>query len=236
MKLNDQWLVGLQFGYSENKADFGNSAGGFTLREPMLTGYWGYGNGPWWVGGTVFAGDLEYRDVHRNIQLLAANRVEQGDTNGYHLGGRLMGGYWFKYQDWVHGPIINSVYQTATVRAFAEQGSDSTALMYGQQERDSWQTGVGWQITGQLGAVRPFLRATWEFEAKDDARSISATPIATGGTYTVGSYKPDSNWGLFNVGLASDFGKVTGYLSVSATAGRGDGDAYSITLGIKAPL
>lgn len=236
MKLSDQLLVGLQYGYSQNKGDFGDNAGGYKLNENMGTIYVGWGDGPWWAGATAFAGDLEYKDIHRNIQLLQANRVEQGNTNGYQYGGRLMGGYLFRTNDWVHGPYLNSVYQSVRVRAFSETGSDSTALSYGQQNRDSWETGLGWQVAGHLGSVRPFARATWQFETKDDARSVSATPIGTGGTYTVGSYKPDSNWALFNLGASADFGHVTGYIVGTATAAKSDGNGYSITVGLRAPL
>jgi outer membrane lipase/esterase len=236
MKLSDELLVGLQFGYTENRGDFGNNSGGYKLDESMGTVYLGWGRGPWWLGATAFAGDLQYTDVHRDIQLLAQNRVEQGTTSGSQYGARLLGGYWFKAGDWLHGPFVNTAWQNVTVQAFSENGSDSTALSYGQQSRYSWETGLGWQVSGQLGSVRPFARATWQYEARNDARSISATPVDLGGTYTVGSYQPDNNWVLFNVGASMDFGKITGYIGASATAARSDGNGYSVTVGIKAPL
>ena len=44
MKASDRLLVGVQFGYSENKADYGGA--NLKLREPMGTFYAGYGEGP----------------------------------------------------------------------------------------------------------------------------------------------------------------------------------------------
>jgi hypothetical protein len=83
---------------------------------------------------------------------------------------------------------------------------------------------------------------TWEYEFKDDARSVAASP-RIGGTYSIGLPRPDNNWALFNVGASMDFGggtatmgPVTGYLMGSATAGKDDGDSYSVTLGIRVPL
>ncbi len=236
MKLSNEVLVGLQFGYSENKGDFGGGTGGYKLDEAMGTLYAGWGRGPWWVGASAFAGDLDYRNVHRNIQILTDNRVEQGNTKGYQYGARLMGGYWFQYRDWVHGPVANVTYQQVVVRAFSENGNDSTALSYGEQKRDSLETGLGWQVSGALGAVRPFARATWQFESKDDARAVEATPVGLGGTYSVGTYQPDKNYALFNLGVSSDFGKVTGYISGEATASKSDGNYWAVTVGLRIPI
>jgi hypothetical protein len=40
---------------------------------------------------------------------------------------------------------------------------------------------------------------------------------------------------LLNVGACTDLGKVTGDLAGSATAGKGDGDFYAITVGVRLP-
>jgi hypothetical protein len=84
--------------------------------------------------------------------------------------------------------------------------------------------------------VRPFGRATWEWEAKDDLRYVTASSATLGGSYSVPAFKPDDNWGLFLLGASMDFGKVTGYISGSATAGKNDGEAYGITVGVRVPL
>jgi outer membrane lipase/esterase len=179
---------------------------------------------------------LDFKDIRRNIDILAQNRVETGNTTGDHFGGRILGGYWFRYADLVHGPYASIAYERATVKQFSENGDDSTALTFGQQKRESLVSSLGWQVGGQWGAVRPFARATWEYESKDEARSVSASPVGLGGTYTVGTYKPDNDYALFNVGLSSDFGKVTGYISGAATAGKSDGNYYAVTLGLRVPL
>ena len=57
-----------------------------------------------------------------------------------------------------------------------------------------------------------------------------------GGSFSVPAYKPDNSWGLFNLGASTEFGKVTGYVTGSATAGKGDGDYYAITVGLRVPL
>jgi hypothetical protein len=56
------------------------------------------------------------------------------------------------------------------------------------------------------------------------------------GSFAVPAYTPDNSWGLFSLGASTEFGKVTGYLQGSATAGKGDGDSYGITVGVRVPL
>ena len=233
IKLSDHLLVGMMANYSENKSDYAGM--GFKLTEPMGTVYAGYGNGPWYLGMTLGAGTLDY-ETTRDIALGAATRTESGTTTGWHFAGRLIGGYWFKAGDWIHGPTVKLTYQELRVRQFSENGSNSTTMTFGQQERTSFITSAGWQLSGQLGAVRPFARASWEYESQADDRSVTASVHGTNGSFSMPAYTPDDSWGLFNLGAAADFGKVTGYLTGSATAGKGDGDAYGVTVGIRIPL
>ena len=69
MKMSDELLVGGQFGYSENKGDFGNGTGGYKLKEAMGTIYMGCGEAPGASGFTAYGGDLDFSDVHRNIKI-----------------------------------------------------------------------------------------------------------------------------------------------------------------------
>ncbi len=232
-KLSDQLIVGGAAGWTENKGDFGN--GGYKLNEPTGTLYAGYGMGPWYAGAALTVGDLDYKDIHRTIQLNALTRTETGTTHGTHLMARVLAGYWFNYSNWLHGPIAKYTLQDITVRAFQENGSDSTVLGYDQQERRSQIFSAGWQATGTIGTVRPFARALWEYESNNGERLVSATvPGVT--RFTIPAYHVDKDWALFDVGAAMDFGKFTGFIAGSATAGKSDGDSYGITIGVRVPL
>jgi uncharacterized protein YhjY with autotransporter beta-barrel domain len=90
--------------------------------------------------------------------------------------------------------------------------------------------------------VRPFGRVTWEYEFKDDARTVTAYP-ALGGGYTITAGTPDDNWFQFNFGASMDlgqatptFGRLSGYLMGSATAGKDDGESWAITVGLRLPM
>jgi outer membrane lipase/esterase len=235
-KVSDKLLVGLMFGYSEERGDFGGTGGDYKLRQPVGTVYAGYGEGPWYLGATLGAGDLDYSNITRTIPLGPAVRTETGDTRGYEFTARLLGGYWFQYADILHGPHVRVEYTKATVHAFCETGNDSLALCYGEQKPDSLLWTVGWQATGNIGAVRPWARVAWQYDSLADTRNISASSAALGGNYTIPLAKTDNNYALFNLGASADFGRVTGFVYGSATAGRSDGNYYAITVGIRAPL
>jgi len=236
IKVTEHLLIGGAFGYSDNDGDFGGGNGGFKLRETTGTAYVGYGDGPWYVGVTAGAGDLDFRDVHRNIPIGALTRTESGQTRGWHAMASALGGYWFTYGDWLHGPFARVAYQEVHVRGFSENGNDSTALSYGEQQRTSLMTTLGWQVAGHVANVRPFARVSWEMESKDDDRIVSASSVTLGGQYFVPVIKPDDNYLRYVVGVSADFGRVTGYVTGSATAGRSDGNEYGVTVGIRVPL
>ncbi|MFO1302389.1 MAG: autotransporter domain-containing protein [Burkholderiales bacterium] len=235
MRVTDKMLAGIQFGYTEYKGNFGNGGGDFKLREPMMTFYGGYGEGPWYLGATLGLGALSY-DTNRSIALGAATRTESGSTNGYHNLFRLLGGYWFKYGDWDHGPFAKLVWEKVVVRQFSENGSDSTALTYNQQDFDQTLSSIGWQLAGNVQGFRPFARVTWEYNFDADTRQVQAKPNTLAGWYTVPGFTQDDNWWLFDVGVSKDFGRVTGFLAGNATASKGDGNYWAVTVGIRVPL
>ena len=236
MLVTDRILAGIAFSYSEYKGDYSNSGGNFKLKEPMMTLYMGYGDGPWYVGATFGAGNLDYSSFQRNITLGPVTRTESGQTNGYQTIGRVLGGYWFKQADWEHGPFGKLTWDKVVVRQFSETGSSSTTLTYGQQENEAFLSSIGWQVTGNWSGWRPFARATWEYDFKNDERQVSATPIGISGTYYVPVSKPDENYALFDLGLSKDFGGVTGYITGNASAGKSNGDFWAVTVGFRLPI
>jgi outer membrane lipase/esterase len=236
VRLSDKLLAGLAFTYSEYKGDWSDSGGSFKLREPMFTAYVGYGDGPWYVGGTLGAGNLDFNSIQRQIALGPVTRTENGTTNGWQTVARVLGGYWFRQGEWEHGPFGKLTWDKVVVRQFSEQGSDSTALTYGQQENEALVSSIGWQVTGNLSGWRPFARATWEYNFKNDERQVSVTPVGLNGTYFVPVSKPDENYALFDLGVSKDFGGVTGYIAGNASAGKSNGDFWAVTVGFRMPI
>jgi outer membrane lipase/esterase len=236
MKLSDKMLAGAMFGYTNEKGDFGGPGGGYTLKQPVGTAYAGYGDGPWYLGMTVGAGNLDYSDISRVIPLGAALRTENSEARGYEFTGRLLGGYWFTMRDLMHGPWARLQYTKAVVKQFSEESADALALNYDRQERKYLLWSLGWQAIGNLGSIRPYARATWEYDSKDQSRCVGASSVTLGGNYCVPVAKPDNSYALFILGASTEIGGVTGYITGTGTAGRTDGNYWSITVGLRSPL
>ena len=232
MKISDRLLAGLQFGYSENRGDSGILK--YKLNEPMGTVYVGYGDGPWYLAGTLGVGGLDI-STNRNIVLGAATRTESGESRGWQAVGRVIGGYWFNAGDWIHGPAVRLTVQDVRVDAFQERGNDSTTMAFGEQRRRSVVASAGWQVSGQLAGFRPYGRASWEHEDRSNLRLVTAS-TSLGGSFSLPAYKPDSNYALFNAGVSKDFGNVTGFIVGSGTAAKSDGNSYGVTIGVRMPL
>ena len=235
-KVSDRMLVGLMATFAENKGDFGGAGGGYTMKAPVGTMYAGYGDGPWYMGVTVGAGSLDYSDINRAIPLGTGLRTESAEARGTEYTGRLLGGYWFPMKDLLHGPYARLTWTKASVHAFSETSTDSTALYYDEQNRYQLLWSAGWQVAGNVGSIRPFARVTWEYDARDQQRSVGASSVTLGGNYSVPVAKPDNSYALFNVGASTEFGGVTGFLTGSGTAGRGDGNYWAVTVGLRMPL
>ena len=239
MKLSEQSLAGIAFGYSEDKASFGDSGGGFTLNEATITAYIGYGQGPWYVGASVGAGDLDFRNIHRTFPLGAANRTESGDTHGTNVTGRVLGGYWFNTSsNWLHGPFALLTYQQNKVYAWSEEGTSSTAMSFGHQQRESLASSLGWQASGTVGSFRPFGRVTWEKEYNNGERIVRAGLVSTGGVgFGLPALRTDDSYALFDIGASVDLGsKFIGFARINATAGKNDGNYQAVTVGVRVPL
>lgn len=236
MKMSDRLLAGIMFAYTENQNDFGGAGGGFKLRQPVFTLYAGYGEGPWYLGATLGAGSLDYENVNRNIDLGPLVRNESGQTRGYEYTARVLGGYWFRYEDIIHGPYARATYTKAIVREFSETGSDSTSLSYDQQDNDQMLWSVGWQVAGKYSNLRPWARVTWEYDSQNKDRTVTASQTSLSGSYAIPTIKPDNSYALFNVGAAIDWPGVTGFISGSGTAARSDGNYWAITVGVRMPL
>ena len=137
---------------------------------------------------------------------------------------------------WTRVTGVSETWDKVVVHQFSENGSDSTALTYGQQENEALISSIGWQVTGNWSGWRPFARATWEYNFKNDERQVSATPVGLNGAYFVPVSKPDENYALFDLGVSKDFGGVTGYIAGNASAGKSNGDFWAVTVGIRMPI
>lgn len=239
MQLTENLRAGVLFGYSENKGDFGGSSGGFKLNETMLTGYASLNMGPWYVGGSVGAADLKFKNIHRNIDLGPTTRTEAGDAKGNHIVARLVGGMNFSSGVLSHGPVASLTYQQVKVNGYAESGAASTTMVFTEQTRDSLISSIGYQISAALGAgggvqLQPWARVAWENEHKNDGREVRASLVTMGGSFALPAYKVDDNYGKVDVGVAAKFSNsLTGFVNYNTTFSQANQKNQAVMVGLK---
>jgi outer membrane lipase/esterase len=233
----DTLRVGALLGYSENKADFGNSAGGFKLGETMLTGYASFNPGPWYVGGSVGAGTLDFKNIRRDIELGPAIRSETSRTQGNHLVARLVGGANFGNQTFSHGPIASLSWQQVKVYSFGEDGLNSTSMNFGQQERKSLLSSIGYLASAHFGGsigLTPWIRVAWENEHGNDNRDVRASLVTMGGSFALPTYKVDDDYGKVDVGVAAQFNRsLSGFVNYSTTFSQANQKTDAVMVGLK---
>ena len=168
-----------------------------------------------------------------------ASRTETGDTHGTNVTARVLGGYWFNTTaNWLHGPFARLTYQQNKVYAWSEEGTSSTAMSFGHQQRESLVSSLGWQASGTFGSLRPFARVTWEKEYDNGERTVRAGLVSTGGIgFGLPALRLDDNYVLFEIGASADLGnRLIGFASVNATASKDDGNYQAVTVGVRLPL
>lgn len=240
-KLSANAVAGLAFGFSGNKVDFANNGGGFKLEETMLTGYGVVNMGAAYVGGALSYGDLDFKNVHRNITLGAGVRTETGTSSGSHRAADLFGGYWMGGESFKHGPALGLAHQKVRVKGYTENGANSTTMQFGQQDRESFVGSLSYVLMGQFNAggtsLRPFAKLAYEHEFDDDERVVRANLVTMGGSFGMPVYRPDADTGRLDLGISATFGKgVTAFAGYSATLNSGAGRNQSLTLGVQIPL
>ena len=210
MLVTDKMLAGIQFAYTEYKGDFGNGGGDFKLREPMMTFYGGYGEGPWYLGATLGVGALDY-DANRSIALGADHA--HGDGHHHRLSHRRAPARRLLVQVPATGTTVRSPSsRTRTSSCASSARTAATARRSPTTSRRTTPSGraSAGRSTGDVQGFRPFARATWEYNFQNDTRQVTARSNTLAGSYVVPGFEQDDNWWLFDLGVSKEFGKVTG--------------------------
>ncbi|MGS0740846.1 autotransporter domain-containing protein [Glaciimonas sp. GG7] len=202
--INEHWMIGAAFGAGQNKANFGNNTGNFTLNQALLSAYTQYRDGAWAVNAIGMAGLLDYSHVQRSIVLGPALRNENGTTGGEQVLLRVGGQYDFSYGATTLSPVANVTWQQIHVDSYDEMGNDSTAMHFDQQMRVSLVSSLGLQLTSNqvVGgyAVQPFAKLAWERELKNTPYEVRAHVVGMGGSFGMPGYQGPANTTRLDVG------------------------------------
>lgn len=163
-----------------------------------------------YVDGSVGFGSLDFHDIQRVFKLGQATRVENGETSGWTSMANVETGYWFGSQALRTGPFVGGVYEHVQVDNYNEKGSDSSAMTFGAQERESLQGQAGWRIQGAMpmswGALSPYAQVAYVYDGDAHTRYVVGGLNTMNGEFAVPGFSPDREWGEVQVGLNGRIG------------------------------
>jgi outer membrane lipase/esterase len=232
--------VGVALNLGQSNARF-SGGGGYQLQDISGAGYLTYHQGGGYIGGYLDFGVDNFSDIHRNIALGTALRIQTGKTNGSHFGGGLTGGWWFDIAALRTGPFATLDWQTVRIDGYNEAGHDSTTMWFDRQQRNALVSTLGWRLEGhwQAGGVllSPYAEVAWNHDSQANARQIIAGLNTMNGEFSMTGYIPAQNWGSGTLGLKAQFTKtVTGWLDYSSYFSNSSQRYNSINLGVRIAL
>jgi outer membrane lipase/esterase len=233
--------AGVALGIGQHNADF-SGGGGYKLQDISGLGYLGYRNGGGYVGGYVNFGQSNFKDIERRMSIGTMQRTETGKADGSHLGGGLTGGWWFDLADRLQtGPFATLDWQTVKVSGYSESGSDSSAMWFGRQQRDSLLATLGWRLRGQWQVnnllMSPYVELGWNHDSRADQRMVSAGLTSMNGTFALPGFSPDKSWGTASLGLSAQLTpSVQSWIGYSGRFSDNSQKYNSVNMGVRITL
>ena len=238
IQFSDTLSLGMVFSYGQTTTDFDADTGDFKLNAASLSAYTVYRQQNFYVGGMATFADLDYRDIDRNIPLGTAIRTESGNTAGILGAVGITGGYLIPTGSLTHGPVASLTYQDVNVDNYWESGDNSTSMRFGEQDRKSLVSSLGYQIFGRIqiysATLIPFARIAYEHEFKADDRTVSAGLNTMNGTFSMPTFKPDEDIWKAEVGTAMKVcSNASVFLNYSGTVNQANDKVNAVTIGLK---
>jgi outer membrane lipase/esterase len=169
-------------------------------------------------------------------------RTETGKADGSHLGGGLTGGWWFDLADKLQtGPFATVDWQTVKISGYTESGSDSSAMWFGRQQRDSLLSTLGWRLRGQWQVnnllMSPYVELGWNHDSRADQRMVSAGLTSMNGTFALPGFSPDKSWGTASLGLSAQLTpSVQSWVGYSGRFSDNSQKYNSVNMGVRITL
>ncbi|SFM56912.1 autotransporter domain-containing SGNH/GDSL hydrolase family protein [Halopseudomonas yangmingensis] len=208
-RLDDNWRLGLAVGLQRQKLDTASKST-YELDSYLLTGFAQYQRERAWADASLSYGHLDYSDLKRQFALGITQRAEKGDTDGSLLAFSARVGYDLANPGtgWQVSPFISADIAKVDVDGYREAGTRSTALFYGDQQRDSQRLGLGVQMKRQLNQQTAWhAELATEREMKDDPTHVRTGLVSRpGNSASLPGYMPEKSNLTGAVGITHDLG------------------------------
>ena len=223
---------GLAFTLGRNSVEWAGDRGEFDTNVLMGTAFihWGGGEG-FYVDAQGHFSMIDYT-VERSFELGAGRRNELSHPDGWGYGARLGAGWWFGNDAVRTGPVASIDWQRIDINAFAEHGGDSTAMTFGEMQRDSLVGEIGWAVQGR-GRFKPFAALAYGHEFESDRSVVTAGLVSLNGTFDMPGYKPEDQWISASLGASHQFSDMWGaQVGYTGRFAEDDRSVHMISFGV----
>jgi outer membrane autotransporter protein len=233
----DNWLLGVNTGYSKTLTDIGGTGGGINANSIPFNAYTAFFLQGFYVNATSGYTYNNY-DMERNIAFGTINRTAQANTSGNQFQAAAETGYDFKVGKAIVGPTVSLQYATLTTAGFTESNAGALSLKVGSQTADSLQTGVGARASyrAKVGNVnvKPQLAVVWQHEFSDNTRGVNARLAQGSSTMNFRTDKIGQDFAVVSFDLPAQVTKnLVGYVGYTAEVGRDKSSNQGVNLGLR---
>jgi outer membrane lipase/esterase len=189
-----------------------------------------------WVNADLHYTTMDYDDIRRSMQLGSLTRTETGSTDGKQWGARVTAGYDFPVTSYLTtGPMAQFAWDYSNVSGYSEDGNDSTAMRFNDQNYHSQIGALGWRLDSNFGLFNPYAEVSYQHQFGDDVYRAGGGLKSTQTSFTRDSANQDKNWVDVTLGANMPLtNQVAAFATVSQTGGLSSGEQFMYNVGVSA--
>ncbi|CAI1779571.1 Lipase 1 precursor [Serratia quinivorans] len=235
-QLTDGWLIGALISGS-NDDQQPSSRYEYKARGLLFSAFTGlnvFEHG--WVNADLHYATMDYDDIRRSMQLGSLTRTETGSTDGKQWGARVTAGYDFPVTSYLTtGPMAQFAWDYSNVSGYSEDGNDSTAMRFNDQNYHSQIGALGWRLDSNFGLFNPYAEVSYQHQFGDDVYRAGGGLKSTQTSFTRDSANQDKNWVDVTLGANMPLtDQVAAFATVSQTGGLSSGEQFMYNVGVSA--
>lgn len=189
-----------------------------------------------WVNADLHYATMDYDDIRRSMQLGSLTHTETGSTDGKQWGARVTVGYDFPVTSYLTtGPMAQFAWDYSNVSGYSEDGNDSTAMRFNDQNYHSQIGALGWRLDSNFGLFNPYAEVSYQHQFGDDVYRAGGGLKSTQTSFTRDSANQDKNWVDVTLGANMPLtDQVAAFATVSQTGGLSSGEQFMYNVGVSA--
>lgn len=240
-RINDNWVSGLAFNYTNASTDYADSAGHMNSDTFMGAVYGSYFlPKEFYLDWIANYGGNQYA-FNRQYTFQGFSGQSNADSTGDQYSFAISSGKDLNWQEWVIGPYLRLEYLGMHINGYQEQGGDGFDLTTSAQNSQSLISNLGSQISYAIstswGVITPAVRVEWEHQYLNNNRSIEmrlsqAAPEL--GNFIVQTGEPDRDYANLGGSVSATLPNGgAGFVRYEARLGQSDVSNHGVEVGVR---